>query len=402
MINFHMVAQNPRVLKAVMTLNALLWFIVIIPNMYVKGLSNSLVSLKSSPYCFLTCLILFLSIALQFLYLIHQLQTYLLGSLLLSERQLIFSNLIKDNPGLQLILILMQEQFRNSVESLIWAVVFLLFAWGKAACVIIISRLNDNKLKNLEKFNFLVIGLTSFVLICNFVLFRTCGLWIFVMLNFEAVFILKDCVLAYYQITNTRTLSASTELRIEIIENLLKLSQWLQIGFTNGSIISTNPVEFLLMIKLQTYIMSFFNKCSSYSRYRSSIQQFTLKYPPLSDKDFEELVDEKCCVCWDLLHTATSCRITCGHVIHVECIWKWMLRNSERKCPLCKQTFLEPDASSSFSLLSIFSFFARGRSNEEDLRRMMEVFPNLSEQELLREVERAGSVQQAIDNLLGE
>jgi hypothetical protein len=79
-----------------------------------------------------------------------------------------------------------------------------------------------------------------------------------------------------------------------------------------------------------------------------------------------------------------------------------MLRNSERKCPLCKQTFLEPDASSSFSLLSIFSFFARGRSNEEDLRRMMEVFPNLSEQELLREVERAGSVQQAIDNLLGE
>jgi hypothetical protein len=115
----------------------------------------------------------------------------------------------------------------------------------------------------------------------------------------------------------------------------------------------------------------------------------------------EELGDEKCCVCWDSLSSATSCKITCGHVIHVECIWKWMLRNTERKCPLCKQSFLEPNQGNGFSLLSVFSFFAR-RTSEEDLRRLAEVFPNLSEHELLREIERAGSVQEVIDNLLGD
>lgn len=395
--------QNPKIVKGIFLANLSLWFFVIIPNIYIKGPSNFLVSLKSSSYCFLTCFILVCSIALMFLYTMYILQVYLLGPLLLSERRLIFSNLIKDNPGLQLSLILIHEPLRNSVESLLWTSIFLIFAWARAGCVIIASRLNDNKLKNLEKFNFLIFIQTLSLVVFNLILFHKASFWILLLLNFEALFIIKDNVLAYYQISNTRTIAGSTELKLEIFENVFKIVQWVQIGFMNGSIFSTNPIEFLLIIKLQGYFMQFLQKFKQYSKYKTSIYQFTLKYPPLGQNQVEELGDEKCCVCWDLLVTGTSCKITCGHIMHVECIWKWMLRNTERKCPMCKQTFLEPEGPNNQSVFSWLNFLGRTyRTSEEDLRRLMEVFPNLSEHELLREVERAGSVQQVIDNLLGE
>lgn len=395
--------QNPKVFKGVFLANISLWFFVIIPNIYVKGPSNFLVSLKSSSYCFLTCAILLCSMAFMFLYSMFKLQTCLLGPISLSERRQIFSNLMKDNPGLQLSLILIHGPFCNSVESLIWISIFLIFAWAKAGCTLISSRLNDNKLKNLDKFNIIIFIQILCLVLCNFFLFHNAGFWVFLLLNFESIFIFKENILAYHQISNTRTIASSTELKLEIFENILKIIQWVQVGFINGSIFSTNPIEFLLIIKLQWYFMQFLQKFKQYSKYKSSIYQFTLKYPPLGQAQIDELGDEKCCICWDLLNTGTSCRITCGHIMHVECIWGWMLRNSERKCPMCKQIFLEPEGQNNFSVFSWLNFLGRSyRTSEEDLRRLMEVFPNLSEHELLREVERAGSVQQVIDNLLGE
>lgn len=80
-----------------------------------------------------------------------------------------------------------------------------------------------------------------------------------------------------------------------------------------------------------------------------------------------------------------------------------MLRNTDRKCPMCKQTFLLPDDRASRSIFSWFSFFSRSqRRAEEELARMRELFPNHSEIDILREIERAGSVQAAIESLLGE
>lgn len=395
--------QNPKVLKGAFLANICLWFFAIIPSIYIKGPSNFLVSLKYSSYCFLTCLILLCSFSFMFLYSMLTIQTYLIGPISLSERRQIFSNLLKDNPALQLSLILIHGPFCNSVESLLWISIFIIFAWAKAACTLISSRLNDNKLKNLDKFNLLIFAQTTGLVLCNIFLFHKAGFWVFLLLNFESVFIFKENLLAYHQISNTRTISSSTELKLEILENIIKIVQWVQVGFINGSIFSTNPIEFLLIFKLQWYFMQFLQKFKQYSKYKSSIYRFTLKYPRLRQAQIDELGDEKCCICWDLLNTGSSCKITCGHIMHVECIWGWMLRNSERKCPMCKQTFLEPEGQDNFSVFSWLNFLNRsGRTSEEDLRRLMEVFPNLSEHELLREVERAGSVQQVIDNLLGE
>ena len=177
----------------------------------------------------------------------------------------------------------------------------------------------------------------------------------------------------------------------------------MHLAFSHGNLFSANPVEFLLIIKLQGYCYSFATQAKQFIKYRSSIHRFTKQYPELSPSEVEHLEDEKCCICWDGLKTGSSCKITCGHILHIECIWKWMLRNTDRKCPMCKQTFLQPEIRMSSSFFSWIPFFSRqNRRTEEDMRRLRDLFPNLTEQEILREIENAGSAQAAINSLLEE
>jgi hypothetical protein len=111
--------QNPKFIFGVFFLNLNVWLLIILPTLYFKGPAHCLVSLKSSPYSFVFCLTLFCSLALVISYLMLLATHSYLGKLVPSEKRSIVSNFFKDNPPLQLIIIIFAESDRNSVEALI-------------------------------------------------------------------------------------------------------------------------------------------------------------------------------------------------------------------------------------------------------------------------------------------
>lgn len=84
------------------------------------------------------------------------------------------------------------------------------------------------------------------------------------------------------------------------------------------------------------------NLIGRYSKYSASMKVFVDNYPPLAPEEMEAIQDDKCCICWEPLKAGSCCRLLCKHVHHIECIRKLMLFTRERKCPLCKQLYLEP------------------------------------------------------------
>jgi hypothetical protein len=117
------------------------------------------------------------------------------------------------------------------------------------------------------------------------------------MINFEGIIIIKESLIVYYQISRTKTISGTSELFLQIFDTALKIVQWLQIAFYKGEIFSANPVEFLLLIKLQSYLYTLITQVKQYTKYKSSIQKFMRQYPPLSPSEVALLADEKCCIC---------------------------------------------------------------------------------------------------------
>ena len=244
---------------------------------------------------------------------------------------------------------------------------------------------------------------TGLIITTNIFVFKSLGAEMLLMINFEGVFILKESLLAYYQLSKNKEISGFSDLFLQIIETALKILQWLQIGVIHGNIFSTTPVDALLILKLQSYVCALYAQTKQYFKYKTSIEQFVKLYPALSSNEVQLLNEDKCCICWNLLNIGESCKITCGHVLHIECIWKWMLRNTERRCPMCKQNFLQPLEGERNSLASwINSVFRRSNQTNQDITRIREMFPHLTEIDIIIEIERTGSVQAAIDSFLGD
>ncbi|OMJ68383.1 hypothetical protein SteCoe_34186 [Stentor coeruleus] len=395
----------PKFFTGLCLCNLTVWLLAILPNIYFKGLFYTLISLRSSPRCFELCILLFASIADFILFGMHKLYFYYLGLLAASERSLIFDNFINDNSPLMLIIIILGEKNQNSVETTIWAIVFMVFACMRAFCRIIITRLQDNKLRNLEEINKIICFMNIAFVFCTIMIFKKASIGHLVILIFESVFIFKDTSLAYYQLSMTKIIPGSTELFLQIMESLFKIIQWAQFVVVYGELFTAGPVEFLVMIKINGYFYVLMTQTKQYLTYKNSIEQFMMKYSELSAAELSTLGEEKCCVCLDLLNTDRSCKITCGHILHIECIYKWMLRNTDRICPICKQMFLQPNNdrdSVNWYLWLMRLLNLENRITEDDIGRLREMFPNLSEQEVIREIERTGSVQNAIESLLGD
>jgi Ring finger domain/CUE domain len=380
--------------------NIAVWVAFIIPNILLKGVLNSVASLNSDPHSLPICFFLFFSIACIILFSMFFTTNWYLGPVTASERRLVLSNFIKDSPPLQFCILIIGEPNRNSLEGLIWSVILCSLACCKGFCVLLKGRISDNKLTNIQEFNRTILVVITLFILTTILLFKEAGFWILLMINFESIFIYKECLQAYYQISKNKNISGSTDLLLQIFETILKIAQWLQIAFAHGDLFSASPVEFLLVIKLQSHFYSLISQVNQYAIYKDSIHKFMIQYPPLSSSEVAVLGDEKCCICWDNLASGTSCKITCNHVLHIECIWKWMLRTSDRKCPMCKQIFLITEERPRRSISSWISIF--NRPAQQDFTRLSELFPNFTEQELVGIVQRTGSVQAAIDSLLGD
>ena len=289
--------QSKNILYGLAIANISIWILIIIPNLYFKGLTNALISLKSHSYCLIICSCLFCSINSIICFLMYLVTYFYLGNPLASERRFVFSNFIKDNPPLQLCIIVLGETNRSSIEALIWSIILTYLACCKGFCIILKCRLQDNKLKNLEEFNKAITTLAFLFVFITIILFKELGLWMMLMINFEVFFIIKECMQVYYQLNNNKAILGTTELGLQILDTILKIFQWLHLAFSHGNLFSANPVEFLLIIKLQGYCYSFATQAKQFIKYRSSIHRFTKQYPELSPSEVEHLEDEKCCIC---------------------------------------------------------------------------------------------------------
>ena len=155
----------------------------------------------------------------------------------------------------------------------------------------------DNKLKNLEEFNLAIMFFTGLIITTNIFVFKSLGAEMLLMINFEGVFILKESLLAYYQLSKNKEISGFSDLFLQIIETALKILQWLQIGVIHGNIFSTTPVDALLILKLQSYVCALYAQTKQYFKYKTSIEQFVKLYPALSSNEVQLLNEDKCCIC---------------------------------------------------------------------------------------------------------
>ena len=89
--------QTPQLLYSLLLVNLCSWVFLILPNLYFKGLTNSIVSLKSSPYSLPLSLSLFCSLGSLLCFFMYLLSSYYLGPLLASERQFAISNFFKNS-----------------------------------------------------------------------------------------------------------------------------------------------------------------------------------------------------------------------------------------------------------------------------------------------------------------
>ncbi|OMJ91597.1 hypothetical protein SteCoe_5857 [Stentor coeruleus] len=325
---------------ALVFLNIIAWIFLIIPVLIKSGLTHALKQLSSSPFCIFVSFSLFCSIFSLTIFL-SQIITYIfLGGLTLSDKRNIFKSFLIDNSILQVVLIILRCPNPNSIEGLLWAIVYSNYACIKGMCLIISLRINENNLKNLSPFIKMLIFSTISILLLNLKIFAGIGFWNTLLLNFDAIIILKLLIQSYYTICLQNKIPALTDKILEIFDSALMISKWLHLEFSNGGMTSLNPLEFIVLVKLQEHCLIISKQIKQYFQFKDSIKQFNDMFPYIPKDEINILGEEKCCICWDLLNAEKCCRLNCGHVLHAECVWKYMTKSIDRKCPMCRKIFI--------------------------------------------------------------
>lgn len=157
-------------------------------------------------------------------------------------------------------------------------------------------------------------------------------------------------------------------------------------------------------MKLQKFIINLVSIYKRYRQYVASMNSFVKRYPPMTEQELEKLEGEKCCICWEALQINKCSRISCGHIHHIDCIRIWILNNPEKRCPLCKQQFLQPEPSQEQSFWSYFSFFRNAAINraqrEMEIEQVRQILPHIPQEVIRRELDRTGSMDETIANML--
>lgn len=328
------------VFYALVFLNIIAWIFLIIPVLIKSGLVHVLKQLSSSPFCIFVAFSLFCSIFSLTIFASHIITYIFLGSLSLSDKRNVLKGFLTDNSILQVVLIILRCSNPNSIEGLLWAIVYSNYACIKGMCLVISLRISENNLKNLSPFIHMLIFLTISILLLNLQIFTGIGFWNNLLLNFDSLLILKLLIQSYYTICLQNKIPALVDKILEIFDSALIISKWLHLEFSNGGMTSLNPLEFVILVKLQGHFSIISKQIKQYFQFKDSIKQFKDMFPDVSKDEINLLGEEKCCICWDLLSAEKCCRLNCGHSLHTECVWKCMTKSIDRKCPMCRKIFI--------------------------------------------------------------
>jgi len=244
---------------------------------------------------------------------------------------------------LQFVVISIGDSSNNSIEILIWAFTFVYYSSCKVLSIIAKSRLQNNHIRNLRELIMTTIGVTAGFIIFTAYMFSYASPSLILLLNYDGILVLKESVITWYQLKHNLALSRRHDLAINSAEILINICRWIHIAIWYSEWFLSSPLQVLVIMRQQKYIISLISICKRYRHYKISMRNFVKKYPPLTEAELSKHGDEKCCICWEPLTQSKCSRISCGHIHHVECIRTWVLNNTEKKCPLCNQIFLQPE-----------------------------------------------------------
>jgi hypothetical protein len=314
---------------------------------------------------------------------------------------MIIEKLFSENMPLQFCVVIVGEPRRNVIETLIWSIVFIFYSCGKVGSITAKSRLQSNNIRNLNLALTLIISVTLGFMIFSSWLLSEAGIWMLMLMHYQGFFVLLESLVTFRQLYMATSMNSQNEIKLEIIETVLKVIQWVHLSVSYGSWLSANPLQFLILFKIQGDVFNLLSAVKRYRSYKISIQTFLSNYPPLTPDQLSSLNQENCSICWESLLNGPTSQLPCEHAYHVECIRRWIISNSANTCPLCKRVFLQANnAEGNRSIFNMFISFNTNR-NQEAVRRIQEMFPHVPEHEIRRHLDRTYSINATITHLLG-
>ncbi|CAG9324375.1 unnamed protein product [Blepharisma stoltei] len=332
-----------------LSMDALLLSCLLLPSFFSSGLIPTVYLIKTNLSI---GFLIFLSLVLWCFYLAHLLFYTLLGTLNSMERKEILDYILNGSMLLQLAILDLGNNSNNGIEILIWGSTFVYYCFCRVLSITAKLRFQNNHVRNLKELIFIPLGLAAAFIIGTASIFSYASFSLILLLNYDGILVLKESLITLYVFKHNLALSRKHELIIQLTETSINVCRWLHLVFFYAEwFLSSSLQAFFVIMKLQKLVSNLFTITKKCFQYNTFMNDFIKNYPPLTQEDLINLEDERCCICWEGLTNLRCSRITCGHIHHVDCIRTWVL-SGEKKCPLCKQVFLEPETSQKWSFLS--------------------------------------------------
>lgn len=215
-----------------------------------------------------------------------------------------------------------------------------------------------------------------------------------------------------------------TEFVTDILVLFTTLCHYLHILFIHG--ISLNLIDAVLFLHMRMVYNNLKEKIAAYRNYRRLAQDMKDRYPEVSTEELQAL-DDICPICHEKLERAK--KLPCGHIFHHSCLRSWL--ENHHNCPTCRYSLIETSAGPAgparvprdrehreeifrfngprwFSWLPTIQVVSERRfmpleneqASQAAIRRVQEIFPNISAQTIALDLQQTHSVEQTIENLL--
>ena len=302
---------------------------------------------------------------------------------------------------LQFCVVLVGESQRNVIETLIWSMVFIYYSCCNVVSTTARYRLQNNNIRGLRSvLTTLLIACSLFIGLTTWLLSEA-GFFMLVLVNYEGILVFMESIVTYYQLISRSSFNSQQELAQEIIETIVKMLQWLHLSVTYGSWFSANPLQFLILFKLQGDASILLTGFKKFKSYKSSMKLFLTRYPPLSTQQQSFFKDESCSICWETLSYGTTSCLPCRHAYHIDCIKSWILSNSANTCPLCKRPFLESDEEASYQNIYNVLMALRQERNDEAALRIHNVLSHIPLELIRNHLETTQSINDTVNHFVG-
>jgi len=402
-MSLYAAVSRPQVAAATVALSCGLWLQALLPHVQAN-VSASAALLNFAEECSLRTALVFptqtlaFSLALACGLMANWAACRATGPLNAQEGSQLCKILSSENSCLQFIVVGLGQERTGMVELLLWGCIYSIYSILRGLLIWTELRIQANRRAGLEALIALQLGaLLSLMIVTGWVFWAASGLTL-VQLHYDGAVLLL--LLAGIQMSG-RTSWTAWEIKCVMAAHGVSFFQWSHFLLAHMKWLGF-PLQFILFFRLTKVLQQLQQDFLRYRGFQQSTGLLLQQCPPLPASQVEALGDEKCCMCWEPLPSSTCSQLPCSHIHHIECLRKLMMSSRERKCPLCKQVFLQgyqPQPSQEF--LRVLAQLTAPRGGVDfAVARIREVVPQISEEVVREELERTRSMQQTIANLV--